>query len=228
MEAKPLILVIEDNSDTRKYIEAVLNREFQVISAENAVTGIEYARTRKPSLIVLDIILPVLNGYDACNLLKNDPATKNIPVIFLSSKNTVGDITHGLTIGADDYLSKPFDYKELIARIYARLRERTQALKAPKTVAKGQLELNLETHEVFFKNKSIEITQTEFDILRILIDHSGEVVPRDKIIQAVWKEESTDTQKRTIDVHIRAIRKKMPEITRHITSVYGIGYKFEA
>src|SRR5690349_9370647 len=112
---KARILVIEDNQDTRHFLETVLSREFEVICTENAVLGIDYARNKRPDLIILDIMLPILNGFDACNLLKKDDATRNIPIIFLSAKNTVTDITQGLGIGADDYLSKPFDYKELIA-----------------------------------------------------------------------------------------------------------------
>src|SRR5271170_4862647 len=123
---RPTILVIEDNADTRRFLEAMLCREFEIISAENGVIGIEYARNRAPDLILLDIMLPILSGYDVCSLLKKDERTKNIPIIFLSAKNTVADITHGLGTGADDYIPKPFDYKELLARIHARLRKSTE------------------------------------------------------------------------------------------------------
>src|SRR3989338_270514 len=120
------ILIIEDNSDTRRFLEVMLGKEFEVISAENGVIGIDYARNKSPDLILLDIMMPILNGYDTCSLLKKDEKTKTIPVIFLSAKNTVSDITQGLTKGADDYLPKPFDYKELLARIHARLRKKEE------------------------------------------------------------------------------------------------------
>ncbi len=224
---KARILVVEDNLDTRQFLETVLSREFEVICTENAVLGIDYARNKRPDLIVLDIMLPILNGFDACNLLKKDEATKNIPIIFLSAKNTVGDITQGLGLGADDYLAKPFDYKELVARIKVRLREKATYQSEPKVLTHGDLKLVLDTRDTLFAGKSIELTQTEFDILRMLLQRIGQVVPRDQIIQEVWKTAQDTAQKRTIDVHIRALRKKIPALTRHIISVYGVGYKYE-
>ncbi|MBI3544928.1 MAG: response regulator transcription factor [Deltaproteobacteria bacterium] len=219
--------MIEDNQDTRQFLETVLAREFEVICTENAVLGIDYARNKRPDLIVLDIMLPILNGFDACNLLKRDEATKNIPIIFLSAKNTVGDITQGLGLGADDYLAKPFDYKELVARIKVRLREKATYQSEPRVLTHGDLKLVLDTRDVSFEGKPIDLTQTEFDILRMLVQRIGQVVPRDEIIRDVWKGTTEAAQKRTIDVHIRALRKKIPPLTRHILSVYGVGYKYE-
>src|ERR1700733_15146033 len=125
---KHRILIIEDNADTRRFLEAMLSKEFEVISAENGVIGIDYARNKAPDLILLDIMLPILSGYDACSLLKKDEKTKRIPIIFLSAKNSVTDITQGLTTGADDYIAKPFDFKELLARIRARLRRSAETV----------------------------------------------------------------------------------------------------
>lgn len=224
---KSRILVIEDNPDTRQFLQTVLAREFEVITAENAILGIDYARNKRPHLIVLDIMLPILNGFDACSLLRKDEATRKIPIIFLSAKNTVTDITQGLGLGADDYLSKPFDYKELIARIRVRLREKETWQSEPKILTHGELKLVLDSRDASYAGKAIELTQTEFDILRILVQNLGNVVPREQIIQDVWKGASGSTQKRTIDVHIRALRKKIPALTRHIISVYGVGYKYE-
>ncbi len=225
-QEKERILIIEDNADTRRYLEMVLSKDFTVLAAENAVLGLELAKANHPALIVLDIILPIMNGYDACQLLKQDEVTKGIPVIFLSSKNTVSDIARGLDLGADDYLPKPFDYKELVARIKARLRDRDQLRKEPKTVAQGKLKLVLDSREAFYNSVPVELTNTEFDILRVLMESSGAVVPRDDIMKQVWNE-GGEAQKRTIDVHIRAIRKKVPDLTRHVISVYGVGYKYE-
>lgn len=224
---KARILVIEDNPDTRHFLETVLSREFDVICTENAVIGIDYARNKRPDLIILDIMMPILNGFDACGLLKKDDATRNIPIIFLSAKNTVNDITQGLGIGADDYLAKPFDYKELVARIKVRLREKATWKSEPKVLAHGELKLILDTRETLYAGKRIDLTQTEFDILRLLIQSAGQVVTREQIIQEVWKGTESAAQKRTIDVHIRALRKKIPALTRFIISVYGSGYKYE-
>lgn len=224
---KARILVIEDNLDTRQFLETVLVREFEVICAENAVLGIDYARNKRPDLILLDVMMPILNGFDACSLLRKDEATRNIPIIFLSAKNTVGDITQGLGLGADDYLAKPFDYKELIARIKVRLREKASWRTEPKVLVHGELKLVLDTRDAFYAGTPVILTQTEFDILRLLVQKIGQVVPRDEIIQEVWKGSDSSTQKRTIDVHIRALRKKIPALTRHVISVYGVGYKYE-
>src|SRR5690606_23920551 len=143
---KQRILIVEDNADTRRFLEAMLSKEFEVISAENGVIGIDYARNKAPDLILLDIMLPILSGYDACSLLKKDEKTKRIPIIFLSAKNNVTDITHGLTTGADDYIAKPFDYKELVARIKARLRKTGDS--APTILQVGDLRIDATNREV--------------------------------------------------------------------------------
>jgi DNA-binding response OmpR family regulator len=222
---KHRILIIEDNADTRRFLEAMLGKEFEIITAENGVIGIDYARNKTPDLIILDIMLPILSGYDACSLLKKDEKTKRIPIIFLSAKNSVTDITQGLTTGADDYIPKPFDYKELLARIRARLRKSTETAAQPIQV--GDLKIDPTNREVTFSGKKAQLTLTEFDILRCLAAKAGAVVSRDDILKEVWKDESQKTNDRTIDVHIRALRRKIPLLTKHVISIYGVGYKYE-
>jgi DNA-binding response OmpR family regulator len=219
------ILIIEDNPDTRRFLEAMLGKEFDILTAENGVIGIDYARNKSPDLILLDIMLPILSGYDACSLLKKDEKTKHIPVIFLSAKNSVPDITHGLTSGADDYIPKPFDYKELVARIKARLRKNSDIVAQPIQV--GDLRIDPASREVSFGGKKAQLTLTEFDILRYLAVRAGSVVSREEILREVWKDESNKTNDRTIDVHIRALRRKIPPLTKHIISIYGVGYRYE-
>ncbi len=222
---RPRILIIEDNSDTRRFLEIMLGKEFEVFTAENGVIGIDYARNKSPDLILLDIMLPILSGYDTCSLLKKDDKTKHIPVIFLSAKNTVNDITQGLTTGADDYIPKPFDYKELVARIRTRLRKSAET--SAKPVQVGDLRIDPSKREVLFEGKKCQLTLTEFDILRFLAQNAGEVVSREKILKSVWGDDSEEAKDRTIDVHIRALRRKVPGLTKFIISVYGVGYKFE-
>ena len=224
---KNRILVIEDNADTRQFLETVLIREYEVLSAENGALGVEYARTRNPDLILLDVMMPGMSGFEVCELLKKEPKTRTIPILFLSAKNTVNNIIQELGIGAEDYLAKPFDYKELLARIHARLREKRDRQLEPKILNQGQLKINLDSRDVYFDGKRIDLTSTEYDILRLLIQKSGEVVARNAIVEEIWKEDLSSTQKRTIDVHIRSLRKKLPALTKHIISVYGVGYKFE-
>lgn len=222
---RPRILVIEDNPETLRFLEAMLGKEFEVITAENGVIGIDHARNKSPDLILLDIMLPILSGYDACSLLKKDDRTRRIPIIFLSAKSSTSDVTQGLSTGADDYISKPFDFKELLARIHARLRKSADAHAEPITV--GDLRIDPAKREAVFGGKRAQLTLTEFDILRCLATRAGAVVSRDDILNEVWQDGKRDTNDRTIDVHIRALRKKIPAMTRHIVSVYGVGYKYE-
>ena len=222
---KNRILIIEDNADTRRFLEAMLGKEFEIITAENAVIGIDYARNKSPDLILLDIMLPILSGYDACSLLKKDEKTKRIPIIFLTAKNSTTDITQGLTSGADDYIPKPFDYKELLARINARLRKGSEKDAQPLQI--GDLRVDPSNREATFAGKRAQLTLTEFDILRCLASKAGAVVSREEILKDVWRDGSGKTNDRTIDVHIRALRRKMPSLTKHIISIYGVGYKYE-
>jgi len=223
---KSRILIIEDNADTRRFLEAMLGKEFEIITAENGVIGIDYARHKSPDLILLDVMLPILSGYDACSLLKKDEKTNRIPIIILSAKNSISDITHGLSAGADDYIPKPFDYKELLARIKTRLRKSTEEDAQPIVV--GDLKIDQANREVIFEGKKAQLTLTEFDILRCLAVKAGTVVSRDEILKEVWRDSSQKTNDRTIDVHIRALRRKIPALSRHIMSIYGVGYKYEA
>lgn len=222
--SKPKILVIEDNSDTRKFLEGVLTQEFEVISAENGIIGLEQARKLIPNLILLDIMLPVLSGYDICNLLRKDERTSRIPIIFLSARNTVANITEGLATGADDYISKPFNYKELIARIKTRLR--SSLTETPQALVIGDLKIDPSTRQVSYDGNKVQLTLTEFDILRFLASKTGSISTRDDIMRGVRRDDSKKINDRTIDVHIRALRKKIPALANHILSIYGSGYKY--
>ena len=220
------ILIIEDNADTRRFLEVMLSKEFEVITAENAVIGIDYARNKAPNLILLDIVMPILSGYDACSLMKQDEKTRQIPIIFTSVKNSVSDVTLGLSYGADDYIPKPFDYKELLSRIHARLRKANEDIIQPLQV--GAMRFNPMNREVSYSDKKLTLTITEFGILYSLAAKAGKVVTREDILKEVWRDTSGETNDRTIDVHIRALRKKIPPLTRYIQSIYGVGYKFDA
>jgi two-component system alkaline phosphatase synthesis response regulator PhoP len=218
------ILIIEDNPDTRRFLQVMLSREFEVSIAKDGIEGIESAKTLQPELIVLDVVMPSLNGYDTCKKLKSIPETENIPVIFLSGKNTTAEITYGLSMGADDYLPKPFDHKELLARIKSRL-ARAIANPPPKVVV-GKLEIDTLNRIANYDRSPIQLTLTEYDILRMLASRFGVVVSREEIMKEIWKDSANDTTDRTIDVHIRSLRKKIPAMNNHIQSVYGVGYKY--
>ena len=218
------ILVIEDNPDTRRFLQVMLNREFEVVIAKDGLEGLEIAKNQQPDLIVLDVVMPNLNGYDTCKKLKTTAETENIPVIFLSAKNTTADVTYGISMGAEDYLPKPFDHKELLARIKSRL-ARSVSNPSPKLVV-GKLEIDTIKRVASFNRQSIQLTLTEYDILRLLASRFGVVVSREEIMKEIWKDSATETTDRTIDVHIRSLRKKIPAMTQHIQSVYGVGYRY--
>lgn len=218
------ILVVEDNPDTRRFLSVMLSREFEVKTAENGREGIALAKSFHPDLILLDVIMPVLNGYDTCKLLKADVETESIPVIFLSGKNTTSEISHGLSMGADDYLAKPFDHKELLARIKARVYRARHS--SASLVRVGKLEIDPVSRTANYDDQRITLTLTEYDILRLLATRNGVTVSRAEIMKEVWKESASATTDRTIDVHIRSLRKKIPAMNIHIQSVYGVGYKY--
>lgn len=222
---KPRILIIEDSTDTRLFLEAMFAKDFDILSAPDGVIGIDYARNKAPDLIILDVTLPILSGYDACSLLKKDEKTSQIPIIFLSGHTAVTDITQGLAAGADDYVSKPFNYKELLARIQVRLRKNAVQSTGPLVV--GDLRIDTASREVTFAEQKTQLTLTEYDILRYLASRNGTIVSREEILKEVWKEDSQKANDRTIDVHIRALRRKIPALLKHILSVYGVGYKYE-
>jgi DNA-binding response OmpR family regulator len=221
---KSKVLVIEDNPDTRRFLQVMLSREFEVMIAENGLDGIEKAKLNQPELIVLDVVMPTLNGYDTCKQLKSDPTTQHIPVIFLSGRNTTSEITQGLSMGADDYLPKPFDHKELLARIKSRL-TRTQGSIAPR-IKVGSLEVDTVLRSASYNGVAATLTLTEYDILRLLASRFDVVVSREEIMKEIWRDTATQTTDRTIDVHIRSLRKKIPALNKHIQSIYGVGYKY--
>ncbi len=222
MKAK--ILVIEDNPDTRRFLQIMLSREYEVLIAQNGLEGIDLAKSALPELIVLDVVMPALNGYDACKQLKSDPKTQHIPVIFLSGKNTNNEITQGLSMGADDYLPKPFDHKELLVRIKSRL-TRSAGAAEPK-IRVGELEVDTLRRVASYQGVEASLTLTEYDILRLLASRHGVVVSREEIMKEIWRDAATETTDRTIDVHVRSLRKKIPSMNQHIQSVYGVGYKY--
>jgi two-component system alkaline phosphatase synthesis response regulator PhoP len=222
---KNKILVIEDNADTRRFLQVMLGREFEVSIAENGLDGIEKAKNEQPELIVLDVVMPTLNGYDTCKELKTDSKTRHIPVIFLSGKNTTAEITYGLSMGADDYLPKPFDHKELLVRIKSRLNRANSNTTSPFSKI-GQLSIDSSVRSASYNGVAADLTLTEYDILRLLATRNGVVVSREEIMKEIWRDSAMQTSDRTIDVHIRSLRKKIPELNTHIQSVYGIGYKY--
>jgi DNA-binding response OmpR family regulator len=222
------ILIIEDELDLIKGLKINLSDEgFDVDWAVNGIEGLRKALEETPDLIILDIMLPEMDGLEVCRELRH----KNIvvPIIMLTAKGEEIDKVVGLEIGADDYMTKPFSIRELIARIKARLRHTGREEKAiPKLYSFDDIEIDFARFKVRRKGKELDFTSLEMEILKYFIAHRGEVVTRNDLLDKIWGYESYPTT-RTIDNHILKLRKKIeeePSHPRYILSVYGGGYRF--
>ncbi len=222
---KKSILIIYNDINTLNFLESMLSKEFETITANLGSTGLEEARNRTPNLVILSYELPTINGLDLLKLLKNDPQTSKIPIILISEKYPLKNIEAGLQSGAIDYISKPFYYRELFARIKAHLDNNLDGPFTPIVV--GELIINERSREVTLEGNRAKLTLTEFDLLKCLASHAGKIISREEILKSVWQDESEKTNDRTIDVHIRALRRKLPSIKKNIVSIYGVGYKYE-
>lgn len=225
---KEKILIIEDEEDLVKGLKLNLADEgYEVDWALNGVDGLHKALEEAPDLIILDIMLPKMNGLDVCRELRR--RNSGIPIIMLTAKGEEIDKVVGLEIGADDYMTKPFSIRELLARIKAHLRrERREARSVPEIYTLGDVEIDFMHFKVRRKDKEWDLTSLEVEILRYLIAHKGEVVKREALLDKIWGYEKFPTT-RTIDNHILKLRKKIeddPSHPRHIFSVYGEGYRF--
>jgi DNA-binding response OmpR family regulator len=222
------ILIIEDELDLIKGLKINLSDEgFDVDWAVNGVEGLRKALEEPPDLIILDIMLPGMNGLEVCRELRHKNIT--IPIIMLTAKGEEIDKVVGLEIGADDYMTKPFSIRELIARIKARFRHVGREEKAiPKVYTFGDIEIDFARFKVRRRGKEMDFTSLEMEILKYFIAHRGEVVARNDLLDKVWGYESFPTT-RTIDNHILKLRKKIevePSHPRYLLSVYGGGYRF--
>jgi two-component system, OmpR family, alkaline phosphatase synthesis response regulator PhoP len=221
-----MILVIDDEADLIELVRYNAQREgFDVIAATNGHSGITLAKQRKADLIVLDVMMPGMDGLDVCRELRRDPDTRGTPVIMLTARAAESDRVVGLELGADDYLTKPFSPRELMARVKAVLR-RTQYQSDPsQAIRRGDLVVDPERHEVTWEGQPVSMTATEFRILQLLAGKAGRVLSRDEIIDAALGRDALVFD-RTIDVHITSIRKKLGSGGTQIETVRGFGYKF--
>lgn len=224
---KSKILIIEDEKDIAELVQYNLEREgFQVAAIHNGEDAIDLLQRETPELIILDLMLPGIDGLETCRLIKQDPRSQNIPVIFLTAKSEESDIVVGLQLGADDYITKPFSPKVLLARVRAVLRRAAEKT-APSDLRKfGNVTLDLTKHKVTASSKTIELTTIEFNILEFLSRYPGRVFTRDQIMDKVWKEGKFIVD-RAVDVHIRGLRKKLSKDANLIETVRGVGYRFK-
>ncbi len=226
--AKETILVIEDERDIIEIIEYNFAREgFTVLSATNGEKGLEIARAKRPSVVVLDLMLPGLDGIEVAKRLRQDPATREIAIVMLTEKSEESDVILGLGVGADDYVTKPFKMKELLARVKAVLRRGPLHDEGPtgKRLELDGLVIDKAKYQVSVGGKEIPLTLTEFKILALLAGAPGRVYTRELLLQKIQGETFVD--ERNIDVHIRSIRKKLGEENEYIVTVRGVGYRFK-
>lgn len=219
------ILMIEDESNIRELISYnLINNNYKVLEAEDGLQGLEMSIREKPDLILLDLMLPGMNGLDLCKELRERGS--KIPIIILTAKNEDIDKVMGLEFGADDYMTKPFSVHELMARIKAVLRRAEQKIEVMH-ISMGNLTINIERHEVMLNGKAIELSLKEFDLLKTLAENKGMVMTRDKLLDKVWGIDY-DGENRTVDVHIRYLRRKLGDEEaegKYIQTIRGMGYK---
>jgi DNA-binding response OmpR family regulator len=222
----PVIAALDDEADILELLRVNLKKSgFRFEGFQDADGLYRYLQREKPDLILLDLMLPDADGLDVCRYLRKNEGLAHIPVIMLTARGDESDKILGLELGADDYLTKPFSVKELIARIHAVLRRQAQR-ETVRQIVLGPLQIDLDKHEVAREGKRIELTATEFKILELLASRRGRVFTRDQILDHLWGHEKAVVD-RTVDVHIRNLREKLGPAGALIRNVRGVGYKVE-
>lgn len=225
--SKEKILIVDDEQDLVKLIRYHLEKDgYKVICAYNGEDALFLTRKERPELIILDLMLPKIDGLEVCKKIKAEQELASIAIVMLTAKGEESDITMGLKLGADDYITKPFSPKELVARVQAVLRRTKNASAVQEYIKIGDLTIDLYKHEVTIKNEPIQLTLTEFKLLHQLAGKPGRVFARDQLLDAVSGPE-TFVIDRTIDVHIASLRKKLKTFANRIITIRGIGYKFK-
>lgn len=224
---KEKILIVDDEQDLVKLIRYHLEKDgYKVLSASNGEDALFMARRERPELMVLDLMLPGIDGLEVCKKLKTTPELTTIAIVMLTAKGEESDITVGLRLGADDYMTKPFSPKELIARIQAVLRRIKTSPVTRDYIEIGDLAIDVCKHEVSIQGESVPLTLTEFKLLHQLANKPGRVFTREQLLDVVSGSEITVID-RTIDVHIASLRKKLRSFANFIVTIRGIGYKFK-
>ena len=226
MKAK--ILLVDDEPDALEVLGFKLREAgFTPIFAKDGTRAIAAARDERPDLMVLDLMLPEVDGLEVCKILRRDPATVNLPILMLTARAAEMDRVIGLELGADDYVTKPFSPRELVLRI-RKLLARTQAVEDNGSHFRlGELDIDVPRHAVQVGSEPVTLTATEFKLLEILARRRGRVQSRDRLLQDVWGYENP-IDSRTVDTHMRRLREKLGSAARHLETVRGVGYRFAA
>ena len=226
--ANETVLLIEDEKNILELVKYNLEQEgFRILTATKGNTGLETALKERPALVILDLMLPGMNGLEICKTLKQNDKTRTIPIIMLTAKGTESDKVVGLELGADDYITKPFSPREFVARIKAVLR-RSQEKPTEEILRSGTIELDMTKHELRLKGKPVEITAKEFELLRVLMSSRERVLTREVLLSKVWGyENSMNIETRTVDMHIGQLRKKIGKEAERIVTIKSVGYRFD-
>ena len=223
---KTKVLVVDDEADALELIEFNLRAAgFDVLTVPDGAQALNKARAVLPDLILLDVMLPEVDGLQVCKALRRDPATAAIPIIMLTAKAEEIDRVLGLELGADDYITKPFSVRELVLRVKNILRRHQPSAEEEQHLRAGELNVDIPRHQVTVKGHRIDLTATEFKLITLLIQRRGRVQSRDLLLRDVWEYDSViDT--RTVDTHVRRLREKLGPAAKHLETVRGIGYRF--
>lgn len=226
--SKYKILAVDDEEHIQELLKFNLeNSGYYVTCCGNGIEALSYAKSLKPDLILLDVMLPGIDGYEVCKEIRKDNSISNLPIIMITAKSEELDKILGLELGADDYITKPFSIRELLARVKALLR-RTAIQPIDKSFKFDNIVIDFEKHEVLKEGKRIDLTLKEFEVFEILIKNKGRVITRDYLLEKVWGYEYIG-ETRTVDVHIRHLRQKIEDddkIPKYIETIRGVGYRF--
>lgn len=227
MDMRKTVAVVDDEPDILELLTLHLKKSnFNAETFSNGSRFLMYLNSNRPDLVILDLMLPDTDGLEICKYMRKTDKLSSIPLIMLTAKTEESDKVSGLELGADDYVTKPFSPKELIARVRALLRRTTEKIDQSPRIESGDIVLDSQKYEVSVKGKRVELTSTEFRILHLLLSRKGWVFPREKILDHLWGEDKSVLD-RTVDVHIKHLREKLGTSGNVIKNVRGVGYKIE-
>jgi two-component system phosphate regulon response regulator PhoB len=223
---RPKVLVVDDEPEAVELVQFNLTQAgYAVVTAADGAEALDKARKAQPNLIVLDLMLPEVDGLDVCKMLRRDPATAAIPIVMLTAKAAEIDRVLGLELGADDYITKPFSPRELVLRVKKLLQRDRTGVEQQDKLNFGDLVVDVPRHFVSWRGKAIDLTATEFKLLTLLAQRRGRVQSREQLLRDVWEYNSlVDT--RTVDTHMRRLREKLGLAAKYLDTVRGVGYRF--
>ena len=221
------VLVVDDEKDITALVAYHLEREgFRVLQAHDGFQALDLVKRERPHLLILDLMLPQMSGLDVCRRLRKEPDTVRLPILMLTAKAEESDKVLGLELGGDDYLTKPFGPRELVARVKALIR-RSEDRQEEVIVKAGALEVDLARYTVSIRRRTVELTAKEFDLLKALILAKGRALTREHLLDRVWGyDQASEIESRTVDVHVRRLREKLGSEAKRIVTVKSVGYRF--